>query len=157
MARLGFWTEEEKLAALLTSLSKRPKMFYHRLPPEAKATYKMAIDEIQTMFDAREDTSILRRELHTIKQGDSSVMEYLERIEYLFTELEVHPNAQLDYLTAGLRPDLQDYVYLKQPLSCNAAVKALKLKVSIKRDKPSDARLAAITDELTNWSLLKKG
>ena len=121
MARLGAWTEEEKLAAFPTSLTNRPKMYYHRLPPESKMTYEMAKEAIKKMSEAPEDLSILRRVLHTIKQGYSTLLEYLDRIEYLFTELEVHQNAQLDYLITGLRPSLQDYIYLKQPKTYNAA------------------------------------
>eukprot|EP00111_Clytia_hemisphaerica_P016400 TCONS_00048555-protein len=149
MARLGFWTEEEKLAAFPARLDKRPKLYYHRLTKELKKTYNAAKEAVKEMFGNAEDESLLRRELHTIKQGATPLLEYLHRLEELFTELDVHPNAQLDYLTAGLRPDLQDYVYLRQFKKYHEAVKALKLKESIRREKPLDERYRVIQSELT--------
>ena len=102
MTRLGFYSEEERLAAFPANLEKRPKLYYHRFLSEAKRTYKAAKEAIEEMFGNAEDESLLRRELHTIKQGDTPLFEYLQPLEELFTELNVHPNAQLDYLTAGL-------------------------------------------------------
>jgi len=136
ITNLGKWTEEEKLAALPSILQKRPKIFFHRMNETYKTSFALTIKKIESMFDAPEKKVIRRRKLHSIKQGDSSFLTYLEELEFLFTELKVPENRQLDFLLAELRPDLQDFVCLKQFKTYNDAVKALKLKESLKREKP---------------------
>eukprot|EP00111_Clytia_hemisphaerica_P012926 TCONS_00037965-protein len=148
LTRLGEWTEEEKLASLPSVLQKRPKLFFYRLEPELKKTFAVAINEMEAMFDAPEETSIRRQKLHSIKQNETPLLAYLEELEFLFTELEVPDKLQLDFLTSGLRADLQDFVCLRQFKTYNDAVKDLKLKESVKRNKPMDTQLSMIWEKL---------
>ena len=149
LAKLGEWTNKEKLAVLPSILDKRPKMFFHRLTSNRKSTFESAISELKVMFDAPEDNVIRRRKLHSIRQDDKPLLEFLEELEYLFTELEIPENLQLDYLTAALRNDLQDFICVKQYKSYEDAVRALKLKESLRKKKPLDAQLKMICDRLS--------
>eukprot|EP00111_Clytia_hemisphaerica_P018287 TCONS_00054086-protein len=149
ITKLGQWSDEDKLAALPTILEGRPKLYYHRLDPKKKKTYENAIKAIEKMFDSPENICILRRELRNIQQGELPLVEYLERLEYLFTELSVPEDRHLDLLTGGLREDLQDYLDLKEIKTYDSAVRSLKMKESVRRTKPVDARLTAICDKLS--------
>lgn len=149
LAQLGVWTEEEKLLILPTRLRKRPKLMFRRLKHEKKETFEMAIEALRTLFDSTADESILKKELHSIKQQNYlSFFKYLERIEYLFTELDVHPDKQLDFFMTGLNPDSHDYIYMKQSPSYEDAVNSLKLKLSIKKDTPQGSYLLALHKKL---------
>ena len=149
ITRLGQWTDKDKLAALPTILEGRPKLFYHRLDAAKKQSYDSAIKAIEKMFDSPENICILRRELRNIRQGELPLIQYLERLEYLFTELSVPEDRHLELLTGGLREDLQDYLDLKEIKSYDSAVRCLKMKESVRRTKPVDARLTAICDKLS--------
>lgn len=152
LSHLAKWTDEEKLAILPTRLKRRPKFYFRRLKADQKKTYKIAIEELSKMFDSRQINSMMKRELHSAKQGDETLLDYLERIEYLFTELEIESTEQIDFMIAGLNPELQDYIFLKLPLSYEQAVNSLILRQSlierravVSDDNPSTEK--QLTDE----------
>ena len=114
LAHVANLSNNVKLALLPTRLMRRPKWFYRRLDNGRKKTYELAVESLKEIFDYPQQQYPLQRKLHRIKQNDySSLADYIETIEKLFTELRTKPEYQLGFFLAGLDIDLQNFLMLE--------------------------------------------
>lgn len=133
LARVAALSEDTKLALLSMRLQRRPKLFYRRLSKDQKQTYEMAVKALMEVFDCPEDKRLTRIKLHSLKQNDSSLVEYAEEIEELFTELEIEPKFQFDFFIAGLDYNSRNCLIQENFSSYEKAVKFLQMKQSIEK------------------------
>eukprot|EP00111_Clytia_hemisphaerica_P012839 TCONS_00037751-protein len=91
-------SDNQKLTLLPTRSRRRPKWYFRGPSNERKNTYDKAIESLTTEFD---NESLLRKDLYSIKQGQSTLDEYVEKMEQMFTELNVKPDEKLDFFMAG--------------------------------------------------------
>jgi len=130
-------SDNQKLTLLPTRLRRRPKWYFRGLSNERKNTYDKAIESLTTEFD---NESLLRKDLYSIKQGQSTLDEYVEKMEQMFTELNFKPDEKLDFFMAGLDENTQNDLFLNEIDSYEKAVRRLKLKLSIEKRKSSKSK-----------------
>ena len=136
-------SDNQKLTLLPTRFRRRPKWYFRGLSNDRNNTYDKAIESLTTEFD---NESFLRKNLYSTKQSQSTLDEYVEKMEQMFTELNVKPDEKLDFFVAGLDENAQDDLFLNKIDSYEKAVRRLKLKLSIEKRKSSKSKNPSTDD-----------
>ena len=115
VSNLNGWTKDEKVQILTSCLKRRVLTLYKSLPLDIQSDYEKAKKAVLAHNDAPEMKARLRNELYTKKQGDTPLEPYLERLEYLFGELQIPESTKIDILMANLNPQLSYKLQIRQP------------------------------------------
>ena len=107
-------------------------------------TYDQLCEALRKQFYTESDVWLLRQQLLNRKQLPSeTVAQFASEIRKLCQRLEVSPAESVNYLLNGLKPELKNYVILRQPKTLAEAETHAKLREALPEEKPKDR-----TDEI---------
>ena len=132
------WDDKRTTEALALSFEKRASRFYDSLDYITKTNIKAIERSFREEFKPPEKLWRQRSQLYALRQDNKNLEEYIEQLEILTEGIRLDGETKLDLFINGLNTDLKQHLQLRQPKSYREAVRAARVKESIRKESANN-------------------
>ena len=138
-ARFYQLSEERKSETLPLYLTGNANIWFNTTPGMNGKSFEELSAAMKAQFHSESDVWLLRQKLNERRQlSTESVSEFAAQIRQLSNRINLPRAECINYFIQGLRPELKNFVLLRQPTSFEQAESLAKLKQSVPDKRPED-------------------